>query len=150
MRRNVIETVLGGVVLIVAAVFLVFAYNSADLRPVAGYRVSGQFGAIDGLTVGSDVRVAGVKVGSVVGESIDRGGVLRGVAGRQVHSHRPGRQQTVYGRRREIREDEGYRVAGGPARQGDLPGHGRTAAPQLTSRMAPQTGHIYRLFMHRE
>jgi len=72
MRRNVIETVLGAVVLLVAAVFLAFAYNSADLRPVAGYRVSGQFNAIDGLTVGSDVRVAGVKVGSVVSQSIDQ------------------------------------------------------------------------------
>jgi len=34
MRRNVIETVLGAVVLLVAGVFLAFAYNSADLRPV--------------------------------------------------------------------------------------------------------------------
>lgn len=71
MRRNVIETVLGAVVLLVAGVFLTFAYNSADLRPVAGYKVTARFNAVDGLTVGSDVRVGGVKVGSVVGQSID-------------------------------------------------------------------------------
>lgn len=71
MKRNVIETVLGAVVLIVAGVFLAFAYTSADLRPVAGYRVEARFNAVDGLTVGNDVRVGGVKIGSVVGQHID-------------------------------------------------------------------------------
>ena len=71
MRRNVIETVLGAVVLLVAGVFLAFAYNSSDLRPVAGYKVTARFNAVDGLTVGSDVRVGGVKIGSVVAQSID-------------------------------------------------------------------------------
>lgn len=71
MKRNVIETVLGAVVLLVAGFFLAFAYNSADLRPVAGYKITARFNAVDGLTVGSDVRVGGVKIGSVVGQSID-------------------------------------------------------------------------------
>ncbi|MBE9555417.1 MAG: outer membrane lipid asymmetry maintenance protein MlaD [Proteobacteria bacterium] len=71
MKRNVIETVLGAVVLMVAGVFLAFAYNSADLRPIAGYKITARFNAVDGLTVGSDVRVGGVKIGSVVGQSID-------------------------------------------------------------------------------
>ena len=71
MKRNVIETVLGAVVLLVAGVFLAFAYSSADLRPVAGYKITARFNAVDGLTVGSDVRVGGVKIGSVVGQSID-------------------------------------------------------------------------------
>ena len=71
MKRNVIETVLGAVVLLVAGVFLAFAYSSADLRPVAGYKITARVNAVDGLTVGSDVRVGGVKIGSVVGQSID-------------------------------------------------------------------------------
>ncbi|MDH5411718.1 MAG: outer membrane lipid asymmetry maintenance protein MlaD [Alphaproteobacteria bacterium] len=71
MKRNVIETVLGAVVLLVAGVFLAFAYTSADLRPVAGYKITARFNAVDGLTVGSDVRVGGVKIGSVIGQSID-------------------------------------------------------------------------------
>lgn len=71
MRRNVIETVLGAVVLLVAGVFLAFAYDSSDLRPVAGYKISARFNAIDGLTVGGDVRVGGVKIGSVVEQRID-------------------------------------------------------------------------------
>lgn len=66
MGRNLIETVMGGVVLLIAGFFVVFAYNSSDLRPVTGYVVTAQFNSIGGLEVGSDVRLAGVKVGSVV------------------------------------------------------------------------------------
>ncbi len=71
MKRNVIETVLGGVVLLVAGVFLAFAYTSSDLRPVEGYRLIARFNAIDGLTVGGDVRIGGVKIGTVIDERID-------------------------------------------------------------------------------
>ena len=72
MRRSVIETVLGAMVLLVAAVFLIFAYTSSDLKPVQGYQVQARFNSIDGLTVGSDVRIGGVKVGSVVAQGIDQ------------------------------------------------------------------------------
>lgn len=71
MRRNVIETVLGGVVLVVAGFFLAFAYKSADLRRVEGYEVTANFSSIAGLSAGSDVRVSGVKVGSVTGLTLD-------------------------------------------------------------------------------
>lgn len=71
MRRNVIETVLGAVVLAVAAVFLIFAYSSADLRSVSGYDVSASFSSVGGLQNGSDVRISGVKVGSVVDQTLD-------------------------------------------------------------------------------
>jgi len=71
MRRNVIETVLGGVVLVVAAFFLVFAYRSADLRKVKGYEVTAHFSSISGLAAGADVRISGVKVGSVESLTLD-------------------------------------------------------------------------------
>ncbi|SMF80302.1 phospholipid/cholesterol/gamma-HCH transport system substrate-binding protein [Azospirillum oryzae] len=71
MRRNVIETVLGGVVLAVAAVFLAFAYKSADLRKVQGYDVTANFNSITGLQSGADVRISGVKVGTVTGLTLD-------------------------------------------------------------------------------
>jgi phospholipid/cholesterol/gamma-HCH transport system substrate-binding protein len=66
MNRNVIETVLGAVVLLVAAVFIGFAYSSADLGKKDGYTVKADFDRIDGLKAGSDVRMNGVKVGSVL------------------------------------------------------------------------------------
>ncbi|MGE4351559.1 MAG: MlaD family protein [Bdellovibrionales bacterium] len=65
MGRNAIETVLGAVVLVVAGLFLVFAYSSADLRKVQGYIVSANFPMVDGVKEGSDVKINGVKVGSI-------------------------------------------------------------------------------------
>ncbi len=71
MRRNVIETVLGGVVLAVAGFFLAFAYTSADLRKVDGYEITANFSSISGLQSGADVRISGVKVGSVTALTLD-------------------------------------------------------------------------------
>ncbi len=72
MRGNVIETVMGAVVLVVAALFLVFAYNTSQLRSVSGgYDVTANFEAVDGIRKGSDVRISGIKVGSVVSEVLD-------------------------------------------------------------------------------
>ena len=65
MRSNVMEVVVGAVVLIVAAVFLVFAYQSSKWQRGEGYALYGNFDKIDGLSVGSDVRISGVKVGIV-------------------------------------------------------------------------------------
>ena len=71
MMGNVIETVMGGVVLVVAALFLFFAYSTSQVRAVQGYQVSAQFERIDGIRDGGDVRIAGVKVGSIVSASLD-------------------------------------------------------------------------------
>lgn len=72
MRGNVIETVMGAVVLLAAALFLVFAYQTSRLRSVSGgYEVTADFSRIDGIHQGSDVRISGIKVGSVIGEQLD-------------------------------------------------------------------------------
>ena len=71
MRRNLIETLVGAVVIAVAAIFLVFAYDNADLRAVDGYRVMARFDRIDGLRTGSDVVMSGIKIGSVTGRPLD-------------------------------------------------------------------------------
>lgn len=71
MKRSVVETVLGAVVLFVAGFFLVFSYNTANLKKVSGYEITADFSGIGGLAVGDDVQISGVKVGSVVGVSLD-------------------------------------------------------------------------------
>jgi phospholipid/cholesterol/gamma-HCH transport system substrate-binding protein len=71
MTGNVIETVMGGVVLVVAALFLFFAYSTSQVRAVQGYPVTAQFERIDGIRDGGDVRIAGVKVGSIVSAGLD-------------------------------------------------------------------------------
>jgi len=50
---------------------LFFAYTTSQVRHVRGYQVTAQFERIDGIGEGSDVRIAGVKVGSVIGEKLD-------------------------------------------------------------------------------
>lgn len=68
MAENTSEVVVGGLVLAVAAGFLLYAANATGLTGgTAGrneYKAS--FRAADGVSVGTDVRLAGVKVGSVV------------------------------------------------------------------------------------
>ena len=71
MQRNIIETVMGGVVLIVASFFVIFAFSSAGVSPVAGYEVSARFENASGLSPGTDVRMSGVKIGSVTRQSLD-------------------------------------------------------------------------------
>jgi phospholipid/cholesterol/gamma-HCH transport system substrate-binding protein len=71
MPGNMIETVMGGVVLVVAALFLFFAYSTSQVRAVQGYQVTAQFERIDGIRDGGDVRIAGVKVGSIVSATLD-------------------------------------------------------------------------------
>jgi phospholipid/cholesterol/gamma-HCH transport system substrate-binding protein len=70
-RRNVAEVLAGLLVLLVAAGFLAYALATSGAASVPGYRLTAEFDRIDGLTVGSDVRMAGVKVGSVTATAID-------------------------------------------------------------------------------
>lgn len=65
MKRNVIETVLGAVVLTVALVFLVFSYSTANVGSVSGYQVTANFSNTGGLNIGDSVQISGVKVGTV-------------------------------------------------------------------------------------
>jgi phospholipid/cholesterol/gamma-HCH transport system substrate-binding protein len=62
---------MGAVVLLIAGFFLIFAYNSSNLRPISGYEVKARFNSVEGLQEGGDVRIGGVKVGSVTGQSLD-------------------------------------------------------------------------------
>jgi len=71
MGRNVVESVMGAVVLLVAGLFVYFAWNTAQIRAVPGYEVSAAFYKIGGLADGSDVRIAGIKVGSVTSHRLD-------------------------------------------------------------------------------
>ncbi len=65
MRRNLAETVMGAVVLVVAGAFLYFFVNTAQMKSVDGYRVNATFSKVGGVLVGSDVRVSGINVGAV-------------------------------------------------------------------------------------
>lgn len=71
MGRNAVETVLGAVVLVVAGMFVFFAYGTAQVKGVSGYEVSANFFKVGGLSAGSDVRINGIKVGTVSSSRLD-------------------------------------------------------------------------------
>lgn len=72
MSSNIIETVIGAVVLAFAAIFLVFAYRTADIAPSqGGIELTAAFDNVDGLTIGSDVRMSGIKVGAITSQKLD-------------------------------------------------------------------------------
>ena len=66
MKRNPIETILGFCVLFFTVTFLFYASNRVDTKNIGGYTVVANFSKIGGLEVGSDVRISGIKVGSVL------------------------------------------------------------------------------------
>ncbi|HWK47409.1 MAG TPA: outer membrane lipid asymmetry maintenance protein MlaD [Stellaceae bacterium] len=71
MTRNIMETVMGALVLVVAVIFLIFAYSSAQVRSVAGYEVVAKFSSVDGVRPGTDVKISGIKIGSITKQTLD-------------------------------------------------------------------------------
>ncbi|MEM8770609.1 MAG: outer membrane lipid asymmetry maintenance protein MlaD [Pseudomonadota bacterium] len=71
-RAGAFETIVGLVVIGVAAAFLFYAYGASGQK-LGGdqYRLDAVFGRIDGITIGSEVRIAGVKVGAVSSNRLD-------------------------------------------------------------------------------
>lgn len=71
MKRGAVETILGAVVLVIAVGFVVFGARSIDLQDENGYELTARFLKVGGLDRGSDVRISGVKVGSVIDRKLD-------------------------------------------------------------------------------
>jgi phospholipid/cholesterol/gamma-HCH transport system substrate-binding protein len=70
MGKTLVETLLSAVVLVVAAMFLWFAYTSANVSAVSGYPLTARFHTAAGIAAGSDVKMAGIKIGTVTGLQI--------------------------------------------------------------------------------
>jgi phospholipid/cholesterol/gamma-HCH transport system substrate-binding protein len=67
LKNSTVETLIGTAVVAIAAAFFIYAYQASERGGTAGsYRVSAEFDNAEGVSIGTDVRVAGVKVGSVV------------------------------------------------------------------------------------
>ena len=71
MQSNLVETLIGTLVVAVAAVFLFYGYSASGMRSSSGYQVQAAFTAVDGLANGADVRMSGIKIGTVVRQSLD-------------------------------------------------------------------------------
>jgi phospholipid/cholesterol/gamma-HCH transport system substrate-binding protein len=73
MANNAAEALIGAVVLLAAGGFLVYAARTADLGMSRGdsYELTAAFRKAEGLVVGGDVRIAGVKIGTITNLSLD-------------------------------------------------------------------------------
>lgn len=71
MKHKISEALVGAAVLIIAAWFLWFTSQVAPFGKISGYELHATFDKIDGITIGSDVMLGGIKVGSVLGTHIN-------------------------------------------------------------------------------
>ncbi|MCA8879653.1 MAG: outer membrane lipid asymmetry maintenance protein MlaD [Rhodobacteraceae bacterium] len=72
MSENRAELLVGAVVICVAVGFLAYAGNRAgELQNTSGYALTASFRSAEGVAVGTDVRLAGVKIGSVTGLNLN-------------------------------------------------------------------------------
>lgn len=72
MAENTTEVLVGGAVLAAAIGFVVYAGQATGLASSdAGYPLTASFRSLEGVQVGTDVRLAGVKIGTVTDVSLN-------------------------------------------------------------------------------
>ncbi len=74
MSENLTETLIGALVLALAGAFFLFAASSTGngFGGQESYVLRARFDSIEGVGVGTDVRLAGVKIGRVAAVGLDR------------------------------------------------------------------------------
>lgn len=71
--QQALELVTGLIVLVIFAVAVVMAIVGRGQKHTGGYPLHASFNQVDGLDIGSDVKLAGVSIGQVVQETVDPG-----------------------------------------------------------------------------
>ncbi len=71
MKNNLFEVIVGTFVLFCAIYFFFFSFNKSNLSTKETYQVLAKFDNIDGINSGSDIKISGVKIGSVSNQNID-------------------------------------------------------------------------------
>ncbi|WP_149999304.1 outer membrane lipid asymmetry maintenance protein MlaD [Iodidimonas gelatinilytica] len=71
MGGNLVESLIGAVVLVVASVFLYVAYSTTGVGGGDGYPLEARFDRVGGLSMGADVRMSGIKIGTVTEQRLD-------------------------------------------------------------------------------
>ncbi len=72
MRNNLLESLIGFIVILVAIIFLIYSYSMmGNKNPSKTYEITAVFNEVSGLISGSDVRLSGIKVGSVSSQTLD-------------------------------------------------------------------------------
>ena len=73
MKQNYIESILGGVILLVAFLFFMeFVQVNTDKNSKDSYTLNAKFLKVGGIMIGNDVKLSGVKVGIVSNVVLDK------------------------------------------------------------------------------
>jgi len=71
MKSNTFEAIVGAFVIIISVVFLFFGFSTMKIQNSDSYNVSALFNRIDWIKIGSDIRMSGIKIGTVVSQELD-------------------------------------------------------------------------------
>ena len=72
-NQNIFEALVGFIVLFIAIFVVIYAYRVSDKLDIAtnSYQLIARFNNINGINIGSDIKVAGVKIGTVEDIKLD-------------------------------------------------------------------------------
>jgi phospholipid/cholesterol/gamma-HCH transport system substrate-binding protein len=72
MNNTTVETIIGAAVIAVAVGFFAYAYQASGASDTrGGMTLEAEFDNIEGINTGSDVRLAGIKIGTVIAQKIN-------------------------------------------------------------------------------
>jgi len=72
MKQNLMESAIGALVIAIALGFFIFMYSTTGVgKGSGGYHLTAKFKNVEGINVGSDIRMSGIKIGSVTNQTLD-------------------------------------------------------------------------------
>ena len=72
MRNNLLESLIGFVVILIAIIFFIYSYSMmGNKNSSRTYEITAVFNEVSGLMSGSDVRLSGIKIGSVTSQTLN-------------------------------------------------------------------------------
>ena len=71
MKSNTFEAIVGAFVIILSLVFLFYGFSTMKLQNSDNYYISVLFNRNDGINIGSDIRMSGIKIGTVANQELD-------------------------------------------------------------------------------
>jgi phospholipid/cholesterol/gamma-HCH transport system substrate-binding protein len=71
MKNNLFEIIVGTFVLACAIYFFYTSFGKSGISVENTYQLSAKFDNVDGISSGSDIKIAGVKIGTVASEVIE-------------------------------------------------------------------------------
>ena len=69
--HNYFDFLIGSLVLLCAIGFFFYSFKNSKISTNEGYNIFAKFENADGITIGSDIKISGIKVGSIIEQSLD-------------------------------------------------------------------------------